>query len=165
MTCHWHTKRQIKLSALRVSTKSTLSIVSILLKQNRFASAQLCGTRKQVFDLFKLMHEWLFHRPLALKHAILLGRYHFACKAPNCGRRHADMCAVSITGSQIPFGNTYRCRSIFFRFAFLRIKLGKLFVFQTFPPKRPVCIQSENCISNRTVLFVCRYSNSVYKKS
>ena len=45
-----------------MSTKSTLSIVSILLKQNRFASAHLCGTRKQVFDLFKLMHEWLFHR-------------------------------------------------------------------------------------------------------
>ena len=45
-----------------MSTKSTLSIVSILLKQNRFASAHLCGTRKQVFDVFTLMHEWLFHR-------------------------------------------------------------------------------------------------------
>ncbi|MDD5944761.1 MAG: hypothetical protein PUD43_03435, partial [Clostridia bacterium] len=51
-----------------------------------------------------LMHEWLFHRPLALKHAILLGEER--------GLR-------------------------------LRIKLGKLFVFQTFPPKRPVCLQFE----------------------
>ena len=42
---------------LRVSTKSTLSIVSILLKQNRFASAHLCGTRKQVFDLIKSRYE------------------------------------------------------------------------------------------------------------
>ena len=137
---------------LRVSTKSTLSIVSILLKQNRFASAHLCGTRKQVFDLFTLMHEWLFHRlfkkayklSTCLKASRLRRRRIFGVlletrhsprplslclQSAHLWAAHADMCAVSITGSQIPFGNTYRCRSIFFRFAFLRIELGKPFVF------------------------------------
>ena len=139
-----------------MSTKSTLSIVSILLKQNRFASAHLCGTRKQVFDLIKLMHEWLFHR--LFKKAYKLST---CLKASRLRRRRIFGVLLETRHSPRPLSlclQSDRLRSAvlplicarspcqvlkfplgtlraatFTRFVLLRIKLGKLFVFQTFP--------------------------------
>ena len=138
-----------------MSTKSTLSIVSILLKQNRFASAHLCGTRKQVFDLFKLMHEWLFHR--LFKKAYKLST---CLKASRLRRRRIFGVLLETRHSPRPLSlclQSDRLRSAvlplicarspwqvlkfplgtlraatFTRFVLLRIPLGKLFVFQTF---------------------------------
>ena len=140
-----------------MSTKSTLSIGSILLKQNRFASAHLCGTRKQVFDLFTLMHEWLFHRlfkkayklSTCLKASRLRRRRIFGVlletrhsprplslclQSAHLWAAHADMCAVSITGSQIPFGNTFGAGVHSPGLLCLGLKPQKTFpVFRTFP--------------------------------